>query len=209
MYHERRPHANCRETPKGAVVAVPLNLTFHESQYPQHLAALCRRAMRARRLPGRLLYDYARAGAALAGVPPGVLPVAHRAGAADALRTRLRRRRAVGRAAPAPALRQPRVRRGQQRRAVRAQRPRPGRFPAHQPHGHQSGPGPGDPVAPGAGLPQPGRVSDGRRPGGGTRYRRLAGAAGRPRRQPHIRLLRHHPQFRSRRPVVLPAAPAA
>ena len=36
---------------------MPLDLTFHESQYPQRLADLCRRALRARKLPGRLLYD--------------------------------------------------------------------------------------------------------------------------------------------------------
>ena len=36
---------------------MPLKLTFHESQYPERLAALCRRALRARKLPGRLLYD--------------------------------------------------------------------------------------------------------------------------------------------------------
>lgn len=36
---------------------MPLDLTFHESQYPERLADLCRRALRARKLPGRLLYD--------------------------------------------------------------------------------------------------------------------------------------------------------
>ena len=36
---------------------MPLKLTFHESQYPERLGDLCRRALRARKLPGRLLYD--------------------------------------------------------------------------------------------------------------------------------------------------------
>jgi uncharacterized SAM-dependent methyltransferase len=36
---------------------MPLKLTFHESQYPERLAVLCQRALRARKLPGRLLYD--------------------------------------------------------------------------------------------------------------------------------------------------------
>ena len=36
---------------------MPLKLTFHESQYPEPLAVLCRKALRARKLPGRLLYD--------------------------------------------------------------------------------------------------------------------------------------------------------
>ena len=36
---------------------MPLKLTFHESQYPEQLALLCQSALRARKLPGRLLYD--------------------------------------------------------------------------------------------------------------------------------------------------------
>ena len=36
---------------------MPLDITFHESQYPERLADLCRQALRARKLPGRLLYD--------------------------------------------------------------------------------------------------------------------------------------------------------
>ena len=57
MYHGNCPDAACAEIPKRAVIAMPLTLTFHESQYPERLAALSRRALRARRLPGRLLYD--------------------------------------------------------------------------------------------------------------------------------------------------------
>ena len=36
---------------------MPMMLTFHESQYPEQVALQCRRGLRARRLPGRLLYD--------------------------------------------------------------------------------------------------------------------------------------------------------
>ena len=57
MYHGNCPDAACAEIPKRAAIAMPLTLTFHESQYPERLAALSRRALRARRLPGRLLYD--------------------------------------------------------------------------------------------------------------------------------------------------------
>ena len=36
---------------------MPMTLTFHESQYPEQVALQCRQGLRARRLPGRLLYD--------------------------------------------------------------------------------------------------------------------------------------------------------
>ena len=36
---------------------MPLMLTFHESQYPERLAVLCRTSLRDLKLPGRLLYD--------------------------------------------------------------------------------------------------------------------------------------------------------
>ena len=36
---------------------MPMTLTFHESQYPDQVAMLCRQGLRARKLPGRLLYD--------------------------------------------------------------------------------------------------------------------------------------------------------
>ena len=36
---------------------MPLMLTFHESQYPERVAMQCRQGLRARQLPGRLLYD--------------------------------------------------------------------------------------------------------------------------------------------------------
>ena len=36
---------------------MPMTLTFHESQYPEQVAAQCRQGLHARRLPGRLLYD--------------------------------------------------------------------------------------------------------------------------------------------------------
>jgi uncharacterized SAM-dependent methyltransferase len=34
-----------------------MTLTFHESQYPEQVALQCRQGLRARKLPGRLLYD--------------------------------------------------------------------------------------------------------------------------------------------------------
>lgn len=34
-----------------------MTLTFHESQYPEQVAMLCRQGLHARKLPGRLLYD--------------------------------------------------------------------------------------------------------------------------------------------------------
>lgn len=36
---------------------MPMTLTFHESQYPEQVAMQCRQGLRARKLPGRLLYD--------------------------------------------------------------------------------------------------------------------------------------------------------
>ena len=36
---------------------MPMMLTFHESQYPEQVALQCRQGLRARQLPGRLLYD--------------------------------------------------------------------------------------------------------------------------------------------------------
>ena len=36
---------------------MPMTLTFHDSQYPEQVAMQCRQGLRARKLPGRLLYD--------------------------------------------------------------------------------------------------------------------------------------------------------
>ena len=36
---------------------MPMTLTIHESQYPEQVALQCRQGLRARKLPGRLLYD--------------------------------------------------------------------------------------------------------------------------------------------------------
>ena len=36
---------------------MPMTLTFHETQYPEQVAMQCRQGLRARKLPGRLLYD--------------------------------------------------------------------------------------------------------------------------------------------------------
>ena len=36
---------------------MPMTLSFHESQYPDQVAMQCRQGLRARKLPGRLLYD--------------------------------------------------------------------------------------------------------------------------------------------------------
>ena len=50
-------YGDSQETGKRDCIHMPLKLTFHESQYPEQLAALSQKALRARKLPGRLLYD--------------------------------------------------------------------------------------------------------------------------------------------------------
>ena len=47
----------CFNSQKREPIRMPMTLTVHDSQYPEQVAMQCRQGLRARKLPGRLLYD--------------------------------------------------------------------------------------------------------------------------------------------------------